>query len=368
MEGIRVLFADLQDPRTGNARQHDLLEVLTIALCAVLSGARTSADMARFGELKLSLLRRFLRLENGVPSHDTFSRLFRLIDPAAFAACFGRFVEAFTAANAEVVAVDGKSLRRSFERAQAGSPLNLITAWAADQRLVLGQTAAPAGGAEIAAVPRLLAMLDLAGRVVSADAMHCQAETARQIVEQGGDYVLALKDNQSRLHADVQLLLDDPQAPPDGVHESVDAGHGRIETRRAEVLHDVGWLAEAHGWPGLAAVGKVTAQREIGGTTSSTTRYYLLSHAFPAERFADLVRGHWGIENQLHWVLDVTMDEDHARARKDNAAENLAALRRLALNLIRANPDNRPIRAKFQRAAWDDDFLLQLLTPPSEMR
>ena len=201
-----------------------------------------------------------------------------------------------------------------------------------------------------------------------ADAMHCQADTVRRIVEQGGDYVLALKDNQSTLHADVRLLLDDPQAPPDGVHESVDADHGRIETRRAEVLHDVDWLAEAHGWPGLAAVGKVTARREVDATTTSATRYYLLSRRFSAERFATLVRGHWGIENQLHWVLDVVMNEDHARSRKDNAAENLAALRRRALKLIRAYPDKRPIRAKFQRTAWDDNFLLQLLNPPCQMR
>lgn len=364
MEGIRVLFSGVEDPRSGNAQRHDLLEMLTVALCAVLSGAKTSTDIARFGEIKLELLRRFLTLEHGVPSHDTFSRLFRLLDADAFATCFGRFVEAFTRASAELVAVDGKSLRRSFDRAQAGSALNLICAWAAEQRLVLAQRAVPAGGEEITALPKLLAMLDLAGRVVSADAMHCQKDTARQILGQGGDYVLALKDNQPNLHADVRLLIDDPQVAPDAVFESVDGDHGRIETRRAEVLYDIDWLAEAHAWPGLAAVGRITAHREIDGKTTSATRYYLLSKPFPAERFAALARGHWGIENQLHWVLDMVMDEDHARSRKDNAAENLAALRRLALNLVRANPDKRPVRAKFQRAAWDETFLLELLNPP----
>lgn len=364
MEGLRVLFADLEDPRSGNAQRHDLLEIVTVALCAVLCGAQSCTDMARFGELKLALLRRFLRLDAGVPSHDTFSRLFRLLEPEAFARCFGRFVEAFTTANPAVIAVDGKSLRGAVERARGGTPLNLISAWAADQRLVLAQTAVPAGGEEILAVPQLLAMLDLAGRVVSADAMHCQAETARQIIARGGDYVLALKDNQPSLHADVRLLLDDPQAPPDSVHESVDGDHRRIETRRAEVLHDVGWLADSHGWPGLAAVGKITASREIGGRSTTAIRYYLLSKPFSAARFAAIARGHWGIENQLHWVLDVVMDEDHARNRKDHAAANLAALRRLALNLVRTYPDKSPIRARFQRAAWDEDFLIKLLQPP----
>ena len=361
MERLRACFADLADPRTGNAQRHDLLEILLIALAAMVAGAETCVDMATFGRAKEPLLRRFLALPGGIPSHDTFSRLFRLLDPAGFEACFGRFVAAFAARVGEVVAIDGKAVRRSFDRRADSRPLHLVSAWACEQRLVLGQSRAHGHSNEITALPELLALLALEGRTVTADAMHCQKATAQAILDRGGDYVLALKGNQPALLDDVRTLLDDPAAPPDDRAETTDGDHGRIEIRRALIVHDVAWLAEAHAWPGLRAVGRVTATREIDGQATTATRYYLLSRPLPAARFAEIVRMHWQIENRLHWVLDVVMDEDQSRSRKDHGPENLARLRRLALTLLRTNPDQASTRGKIKRAAWDDAFLLKTL-------
>jgi len=353
-------FAELADPRSQNAR-HDLLEVLMIALCAVLCGAENCVDMAEFGSAKEPLLRQFLKLEHGVPSHDTFSRIFRLLEPGAFHGAFSRFMAVFAEGCTGSVAIDGKTARRSFDRASAASPLHLLSAWACEQRLVLAQRKVDGEGNEITAMGALLELLDLKGRLVTADAMHCQRETAQAIIERGADYVLALKANQPDLLEDVRLLLDDPAAPPDDVAETVDGDHGRIETRRAAVLSDVDFLCRDHQWPGLAAVGKITAAREMNGKTTTAIRYYLLSKPLSAKRFLAVVRAHWGIENELHWILDVVLDEDQARNRRDNAPENLALLRRLVLNLLRANQNKGSLRGKIKRAGWNDAFLLRLL-------
>jgi len=360
MDCLEECFGDVADPRSGNAR-HDLLEILTIALCAVLCGAETCVDMALFGEAKEPLLRQFLELEHGVPSHDTFSRVFRLLEPAAFHAAFRRFMAAFAAGCEGVVAIDGKTARRSFDRARAGSPVHLLSAWGCEQRLVLAQRRVAQDGNEITAMAGLLALIELDGRLVTADAMHCQRATAQAILDRGGDYVLALKANQPELLEEVRLLLDDPAAPPDDVAQTVDGDHGRIETRRAEVLGDIDFLRRGHDWPGLAAIGKITATREIDGKATTATRYYLLSRPLAAARLAEVVRSHWTIENTLHWVLDVILDEDQARNRKDNGPENLPLLRRLALNIIRANPDKGSVRGKIKRAGWNDAFLFRLL-------
>ena len=358
MERFRACFADLADPRTGNAQRHDLLEVLLIALCATLSGAETCVDMALFGEAKTPLLRRFMRLP---ASHDTFSRLFRLLDPKAFEACFGRFVAAFAARVEEVVAIDGKAARRSFDRRAGARPLHLVSAWACEQRLVLGQCRVDGHSNEITALPELLALLALDGCTVTADAMHCQKATAQAILDRGGDYVLALKTNQPTLLDDARLLLDDPAAPKDDIAETVVGDHGRIETRLAEIVHDAAWLAEAHGWPGLQAIGKITARREVGGKTAVETRYYLLSTALSPARFSQIVRTHWDIENGLHWVLDVVLNEDQARNRKDHGPENIALLRRLALNLAKLEPSQGSMRGKLKRAGWDNAFRASML-------
>lgn len=360
MEAFNVCFSDLEDPRDDNAR-HELLELLVIALCTVLSGGEDCSDMALFGRTKEEFLRQFLRLRHGIPSHDTFSRVFRLLDPAKFHACFLGFMRRFAETTQGVVAIDGKTLRHSFDRAAGASALHLISAWAADQRLVLAQLAVDGKSNEITAVPKLLEMLSLKGTIVTADALNCQRDIAEQVVEQGGDYVLALKGNQGRLHGDVALFLDDPQLAPDGTHSEVEADHGRIETRTSTVSTDIAWLQEGHDWPGLAAIGKVVRTREIGAKLTTETAYYLLSTPLSAERFGQVVRHHWGIENRLHWVLDVTMNEDQSRNRKDHAAENLALLRRLALNLARLQPTKGSMKGKIKRAGWDNAFLLELL-------
>ena len=367
MGGFRSIFADLADPRTGNAQRHDLHEILVIALCTVLCGGEDCSDMALFGRAKEPFLRQFLRLEHGIPSHDTFSRVFRLLDPARFHACFLAFMRAFAEGCRGVVALDGKTLRRSFDRAAGQSPLHLVSAWAVEQRLVLGQVAVDAKSNEITAVPQLLRMLSLDGVVVTADAMACQRAIAAQISDQGGAYVLALKANQGTLFEDVKLFLDDP-AVALAKAETTDGEHGRIEVRQVALSPDIAWLQERHAWPGLQAIGKVSASRETKGQTSRETRYFLLSRVFSPERFGAIVRAHWGIENGLHWVLDVTMNEDQLRNRKDHGPENLALLRRLALNLAKLEPSKGSMKGKLKRAGWDDAYLATLLAQAAQIQ
>lgn len=356
MDEIEALFEELEDPRTGNARRHLLHEILVIALCTVLCGGQTCADMALFGRSKRRFLEEFLRLDHGIPSHDTFSRVFRLLDADCFHAWFLGFMKRFAEGCQGIVAIDGKTLRRSFDRAASASPLHLVSAWAADQRLVLGQIAVDDKSNEIVAVPKLLELLSLAGRIVTADAMSCQRKIAEQVVGQKGDYVLALKGNQGTLHDDVRRFLDDPETPLVSASDT-DKGHGRIEARTASVSADIDWLQESHAWPGLKAVGKVSASREIDGKTTHEARYYLLSQDFTPQRLNDIVRTHWSIENQLHWVLDVVMDEDQARNRKDHGPQNLALLRKLA----KLEPSKGSMRGKLKRAGWDNDFLRAIL-------
>ena len=351
----------LEDPRTGNAGLHDFHELLVIALCTVLCGGQSAVAMARFAEAKETFLRGFLKLANGIPSHDTFSRLFRLLDPARFGVVFQRFMARFAATVEGVVAIDGKVLRRSFDRASGRSALHMVSAWGCEQRLVLAQIATDAKSNEITAVPKLLEMLSLKGTIVTADALNCQRAIAQQIVDQGGDYVLALKGNQGTLHDDVSLYLDDPVHEATPVARSVDADHGRIETRTALVSTDIGWLQESHHWPGLAAIGKVTHTRETAVKTTTETAYYLLSATLSAERFNDGVRQHWGVENRLHWRLDVVMNEDQDRTRMGHRPQNLAILRHMALNIMQKDGSKEALRGKFQRAGWDNAYLARLL-------
>jgi len=361
MEGFTACFKDLKDPRTGNAGRHDLLEILMIALCTLLCGGESCVDMADFAVEREDGLRQFLCLKNGVPSHDTFSRLFRLLDPDAFRACFQTFVARLAEACEGVIAIDGKSMRRSFDKASGKSPLHMVTAWCAEQRLVLGQLATEAKSNEITAIPKLLAMLDLKDRTVTIDAMGCQRAIAQQIIDQGGNYVLALKGNQGTLHADVHLFLEDTETSVQATPGMVDGDHGRIETRTATLATDISWLQETHDWPGLTAVGKITRTREIKGEITTESVYYLLSSAMPVSGFADAARGHWGIENGLHWVLDVTMNEDQARNRRDNGPENLGILRHIAINLLSKEASKLSKRRKLNKAAWNNAYLLRLI-------
>jgi predicted transposase YbfD/YdcC len=360
MEEFIACFSEVSDPRQENVR-HNLHEVLMIALCTMLCGGEDCSDMAVFGRAKRPFLRQFLRLKHGIPSHDTFSRVFRQLDPKPFQLCFVRFMERFAQGLEGVIAVDGKTLRGSFDRASGQSPLHMVHAWAVDQRLLLGQIATDAKSNEITAVPKLLAMLSLKGCIVTADAMNCQRAICAQIVEQGGDYVITLKGNQGTLHDDVRRFLDDPDRPGEATHTTVDADHGRIETRTGTVCTDIGWAQEQHAWPGLAAIGKMVRTRETQGKIATDTSYYLLSTPLSASRFTEVVRAQWGIENGLHWVLDVTMNEDRKRNWKDHGPENIALLRRLALNLAKLEGSKGSMKGKLKRAGWNDEFLSRLL-------
>ena len=360
MEEFTACFADVSDPRQDNVR-HDLFEVLIIALCTMLCGGEDCSDMAEFGRAKEPFLRQFLHLKHGVPSHDTFSRVFRRLDPKPFQSCFMRFMQRFTKGLEGVIAVDGKTLRGSLDRAAGKSPLHMVHAWAVDQRLLLGQLATDEKSNEINAVPKLLAMLSLKGCIVTADAMSCQRAICAQIVEQGGDYVIALKGNQGTLHQDVRLFLEDPDRPAGPSHTTVDNNHGRLETRTGDVSSDIGWLQKQHDWPGLAAIGQMIRTRETPTKTTTETTYYLLSTPLSATRFTEVARAHWGIENGLHWVLDVTMNEDRARHCKDHGPENIGMLRRLVLNLAKLEGSKGSMKGKLKRAGWNDAFLAKLL-------
>jgi predicted transposase YbfD/YdcC len=361
LEQFVACWEELEDPRSGNAALHDFHELLMIAFCTVLCGGQSAVDMALFAKAKEPFLRGFLKLENGLPSHDTFSRLFRALDPDRFRAVFQRFMTKFSAQCQGVIAIDGKVLRRSFDKASGKSPLHMVSAWGCQQRLVLAQIATDVKSNEITAVPKLLAMLALKGTIVTTDALNCQRSIAEQIVAQGGDYVLPLKGNQGTLHDDVRLHLDDPACKAATSEPVVEADHGRIETRTAMVSTDIGWLQEDHKWPGLAAVGKVFRIRETPTKTTTETAYYLLSAPLSPDRLNEAAREHWGVENRLHWRLDVIMNEDQDRTRLGNGPHNLAILRHMALNAMQKEGSKGSLRGKIKLAGWDDAFLSKLL-------
>jgi predicted transposase YbfD/YdcC len=358
MEKFESIFRDVPDPRADNAR-HDLVEVLVIALAAVLCGAEGCADMAEFGCAKEELLRQFLRLEHGIPSHDTFSRVFRLLDPQAFEPVFRRFMAEFAEELHGVVAVDGKALRGAFERGGKATPLHLVNVWAAEARLAIAQRLAPKRN-EVAAALAVLELLSLDGCTVTADALHCHAKMAQRILDCGGEYALALKENQSALFAEAQALLETAAGRPQA-EQVLPASHGRAEQRQAVVVRAAA-LARKHNFPGIAAVARIELHRRIGDSSEAPLiRYFLLSQPWSPARILAITRAHWGIENQLHWVLDVVFDEDRARNRKDNGPENLAIMRKLALNILRSHPGTASIRRKIKRAGWDNAFLLSML-------
>lgn len=366
MVWLSECFSDVPDPRTGNAVRHELLEVLTIALTAAICGAETCVDFADFAVDRQALFRSFLKLQNGLPSHDTFSRLFRLIDPGAFTRCFGRFVDALGEKGEGVLAIDGKTLRRSFDRAAGGSPLHVVSAFACERRLVIGQTSVAEGSNEITAARELLKLLDLTGMLVTGDAIHCQNETAKLISERGGHWLFALKDNRPAMREAVAAYFADP---PQGLqtHVTTDADHGRVEVRTHSLTHDVAWLFSDRRYPreptldGLLTIAMVEARVTEGDRITTNRRLYVSSAALSADTFAHAVRAHWRIENSLHWVLDTTFDEDRARNRKDHGPENLAILRKLALNVLQRSRQDISIRRKRKRSGWSDEFARSIL-------
>jgi len=362
MKEFSQLFEGVSDPRRSNATRHDLHEMLMIALLCVLCGGEGCHDMSLFGHSKERFLRRFMLLAHGIPSHDAFSDLFNALDPKSFQPVMLRLLGDFARNLTGVIAIDGKALRRSFDKASGKSPLHLVHAFAVEARLVLGQVAVDQKSNEITAIPELLTLLDVKDRIITADAMHTQRATSEAVCARGGDYILALKGNQGTLFEDAKLYLDDPALTANcQSFQSVDADHGRIETRTAVISDDIDWLQERHDWPGLSAIGKVTYMRETDGRQTCQTRYFLLSRPLEPARFLEVTRSHWRIENSLHWVLDVTMNEDQARNRTGNGAQNLALLRRMALNLARTEPTKGSMRGKIKKAGWSDDFMLNMV-------
>jgi predicted transposase YbfD/YdcC len=360
-------LASVSDPRIERHRWHKLSDILVIAVCAVLSGAESYPAIEDFGTERESWLRQFLELPAGIPSHDTFNRVLRLLDPVEWQSCFLRWMQAVAeVTEGEVVAIDGKALRRSFAKGTRKRAIHMVSAWATANGVVLGQHKVDTKSNEITAIPALLALLALKGCIVTIDAMGCQRDIAQKIVAQGADYVLALKGNQPTLEQAVkQFFLTGPEAEAhwsqSDYHEHTERGHGRVETRRAWISADLDAELRAAAWPGLQSIGLVEATRTVGEKTSVEQRFYLSSLPPQAGEFAQAVRKHWGIENQLHWTLDVTFREDQSRLRTGHGAENFAVLRHIALNLLRQEPSTKSLPRKRLACALNPDYLLKVL-------
>src|SRR5712691_5349743 len=361
---ITTHFRSLPDPRVRRTRYHSLHDILVIALCGVICGADDWVAIERFGNAKVAWFRSFLDLPHGIPSHDTFGRVFAALDPEAFKAAFLAWVRTLAAVMpGDVIAIDGKTLRQTFDTAADKAAIHMVSAWAAAQGLCLGQVKTDAKSNEITAIPKLLDVLALAGRIVTIDAMGCQTAIAHAIHTKGGDYVLSLKGNQTGLHDDIQTFFRDAEAhafagTPHTTAETVDGDHGRIEVRRAWATDDLAWLADRPRWPGLRSVLRVDAERTVGERTTCETRFFISSLPPDAATLARVVRSHWAIENGLHWVLDVAMHQDQTRIRTGHAPEHVAILHHIALNLLKLDRTEKlGIKNKRLAAGWDHDYL-----------
>lgn len=366
-------FEELSDPRMNRTLDHKLVDILVIGLCSLLTGGEGFSDMEVFGKAKQDWLKTFLELPNGIPSHDTFNRVFSAIDPHAFLECFVQWVQGICPAlQNEIVAIDGKALRHALNEGQA-IPY-IVSAWASNNGLTLGQVKVNDKSNEITAIPELLRALELKGCIVTLDAMGCQKDIAARIIGKQADYVLALKGNHATIHEEVKEFFD--EAVPACATQCVDTvvpgtmdffqttekNHGRIETRRYWHSTDIEWFADKHLWKGLRSFGMVESIRRVKGKSTIERRYYLCSLPLGAQQFAKAARGHWGVENPLHWSLDVTFGEDNSRARTKNAAQNVATLRRIALNLVKNKPAKKySVRQRRILAALDCQYLQQLL-------
>ena len=360
-------FKNLEDPRQQSKVCYPLDEILLLCLLAVLAGAETITDIALFGVKKLALLRRFRPFADGTPAHDHLGDILAALDPEQFQQCFVAWVAALTGAPEGLIAIDGKTSRGSAGKRRGQPAIHMVSAFAASQRLVLGQVKVSGKSNEIVAIPQLLDLLAIEGAVVSIDAIGCQREIARKIIDKKADYILALKGNQGSLRDDVAVFVAEQRAAgfkhaEVSRNETIDADHGRIETRTVTVFHDLAWLRERHDWPGLRAVVMVDSVREIDGRRERETRFFITSLGLGAAQIAGLIRGHWAVENSLHWVLDMTFRDDECRLRSGNAPANFAVVRHMAHNLIRRAPGKQSLRARRKAAGWDDDFLSSLVT------
>ncbi|MFD0387860.1 ISAs1 family transposase (plasmid) [Tistrella bauzanensis] len=364
--GFLEHFEELPDGRQAGKIVYPLDEVLLLSLLAVLAGAETFTDIARFGQKKLDLLRRFRPFADGTPPHDTLGDIFASLDAESFQRCFVSWVASVTGTPEGVIAIDGKTVRRSGGKKDAKAPIHMVSAFAARQRLVLGQVKVDKKSNEIVAIPKLLDLLAIEGAIVTIDAMGCQRDIAARITDKKADYVLALKGNQGSLREDVALFVAEQQAKgfqdtTISQNETVDGDHGRIETRKTTVIHDVAWLRARHDWPGLKSVVVVESTRRVGDKIESETRLYITSLALIAAFVGPIIRSHWAIENSLHWVMDMVFRDDECRVRTQNAPANFTTLKHMAHNLLRQAPGKDSLRLRRKVAAWDDDFLASII-------
>ncbi|PSB14700.1 ISAs1 family transposase [Phormidesmis priestleyi ULC007] len=363
-------FADLDDPRNQRGKDHRLLDIVAIAICAVICGAESWVDIELYGQSKQEWLGTFLSLNKGIPSHDTFARVFARLDPDQMQACFISWIRAISQLSAgEVIAIDGKTVRHSYDRANGKGAIHMVSAWASANRLVLGQRKVDEKSNEITAIPQLLQVLAIEGCIVTIDAMGTQKEIASVIIDKGADYILALKGNQGGLFEDVQWLFEQAQATQfqEVAHDfaqTIDKGHGRTEIRRCWTLSEseLDYLVQKSQWKGLQTVVMLQSERRVNGQVSTESRYYISSLASHAAKIAAAIRTPWMVENHLHWVLDVSFNEDACRIRKDHAPQNLSLLRHIALNLLGQDQSTKVgIAAKRKKAGWDDAYLLRIL-------
>lgn len=361
MSALKQLLLGLNDPRIERQKLHSLEDIILLTLIAVICGCESWETIEEFGKSKKAYLKTYLRLEHGIPSHDTIERLFKRLDNKAFSEVLLRFSDVLRDKTGEdFISIDGKTVRGSKDQSGGRYAIHLVNAWSKKNRLVLGQVKTEDKSNEIEAVKELLKMLDIRGAVITADAMSCQKEIAGQITTQKADYILAIKDNHKNFKADIEHEF--KTSVNRQSHQSIEKDHGRIETRTCEVLCNLEELEGKENWPGLKAIIKITAQRQVEQTTHMEERYYLSSKHASAEYFNQAIRSHWGIENSLNWVLDVQFDEDKSRKRKDNAAENMAIVRRIALNKLVANPFKRQgIQNRRRIASWNEEYLSQVL-------
>jgi predicted transposase YbfD/YdcC len=359
-------FKDLQDPRQQGKIAYPLDEILLLCLLAVLAGAECFTEIALFGTKKLALLRRFRPFKDGTPAHDHLGDILATLDAEQFQGCFAAWVAAVTGVPEGVVAIDGKTSRRSGRKGASRDSIHMVSAFAARQRLVLAQVKVAEKSNEIIAIPKLLDMLAIEGAILTIDAMGCQRDIAQRVIDKKADYVLALKGNQGSLRDDAELFVTEQKASGFVDTEisrdtTVDGDHGRIETRTTTVIHDVEWLQQRHSWPGLKGLVIVESCREISGKIERETRYYITSMSMTAVHLGHVIRSHWAIENSLHWVMDMMFRDDECRVRTDHAPANFATIKHMAINLLRRPHGKQSLRGRRKAASWDDDFLASLI-------
>jgi len=370
---IRIYFSKLEDPRLDRQKLHQLIDIIVIAICGVICGAETWVDIENYGKARKEWFKKFLELPNGIPSHDTFGRVFSLVSATAFEACFFDWVQAVNqVTSGQVIAIDGKELRHSFDTFLGKKAIHLVSAWASANRLILAQRKVDSKTNEITAIPELLDALEIAGCIVTIDAMGCQKDIARKIIERKADYILAVKENQGHLYEDIAYLFGlylkepNPLAYVEGYAKTVDKDHGRIEIRECWTLSASFFqqsIRNVGEWEKLTSLICLRRERRLPDKTQVEMRYYIASLSPNANRLLQAIRDHWGIENSVHWVLDVAFNEDQSRVRKDYAPENLAVMRRIALNLLRQEKTAKGgIQAKRLQCAWDENYFFKVLS------